>query len=277
MASTTVQRKTFRCRVFLTISGHTYCRVLSGEDDGPLKYYIYDPTYTRDTQLKPETLRIVRECIAAKNNLAKVLKQFGGRSDIEQLIVCIESIPADIQAPDFAGLYIRPKGDVTTSPRKLVIYPTKQSFQDAHPDLDEAKGQNGLFVPTSNRLYEALLYPSFAIGGTADPGWDSTLFSPTTGKRLLCSNTQGAEHSQSSGSKMVADNTDAPTPGVASRIQRGSHKPKVDFIGHLIAHSASDVYRTSGSSIVTVALRMRIWNGHAKIRPYYAEEGPTTS
>jgi len=111
---------------FLTISGHTYCRVLSGEDDGPLKYYIYDPTYTRDTQLKPETLRIVRECIAAKNNLAKVLKQFGGRSDIEQLIVCIESIPADTQAPDFAGLYIRPKGpgDVTTCPRKLVIYPT---------------------------------------------------------------------------------------------------------------------------------------------------------
>jgi hypothetical protein len=112
------------------------------------------------------------------------LKQFGGRSDIEQLIVCIESIPADIQAPDFAGLYIRPKGDVTTSPRKLVIYPTKQSFQDAHPDLDEAKGQNGLFVPTSNRLYEALLYPSFAIGGTADPGWDSTLFSTTTGKKV---------------------------------------------------------------------------------------------
>ena len=176
--------KTLPVPSFLTISGHTYCRVLSGEDDGPLKYYIYDPTYTRDTQLKPETLRIVRECIAAKNNLAKVLKQFGGRSDIEQLIVCIESIPADIQAPDFAGLYIRPKGDVTTSPRKLVIYPTKQSFQDAHPDLDEAKGQNGLFVPTSHRLYEALLYPSFAIGGTADPGWDSTLFSPTTGKKV---------------------------------------------------------------------------------------------
>ena len=92
-------------------------------------------------------------------------------------------------------------------------------------------------------------------------------------KRLLCSNTQGAAHSQSSGSKMVAANTDAPTPGVASRIQRGSHKPKVDFIGHLIAHSASDVYQTSGSSIVTVALRCEFGMGTPKSGPIMPRRG----
>ena len=99
--------------------------------------------------------------------------------NMEELIVTIETNPSNIGAPDVAALYVRPKGDTTSHPRRLVIYPTRKSFHDAHPDLDNTRGQNGLFVPSSHEMYEPLLYPLLAIGGTSNPGYGAHYFQPT--------------------------------------------------------------------------------------------------
>jgi len=147
---------------FIKISGHIYSRLLNAEDDGTLRYYVHDATYRRNKKLPLETLRIVRDCISAKNNLAQELQRFSQMPNMEELIVTIETNPSNIGAPDVAALYVRTKGDTTTHPRRLVIYPTRKSFHDAHPDLDNTRGQNGLFVPSSHEMYEPLLYPLLA-------------------------------------------------------------------------------------------------------------------
>ena len=61
---------------FIKISGHIYSRLLNAEDDGTLRYYVHDATYRRNKKLPLETLRIVRDCISAKNNLAQELRRF---------------------------------------------------------------------------------------------------------------------------------------------------------------------------------------------------------
>ena len=122
---------------FIKISGHIYSRLLNAEDDGALIYYVHDATYRRDKKLPLETLRIVRDCISAKNNLAQELRRFSQMPNMEELIVTIETNPSNIGAPDVAALYVRTKGDTTTHPRRLVIYPTRKSFRHAHPDLDD--------------------------------------------------------------------------------------------------------------------------------------------
>ena len=164
---------------FIKISGHIYSRLLNAEDDGALRYYVHDATYRRNKKLPLETLRIVRDCISAKNNLAQELQRFSQMPNMEELIVTIEMNPSNIGAPDVAALYVRPKGDTTSHPRRLVIYPTRKSFHDAHPDLDNTRGQNGLFVPSSHEMYEPLLYPLLAIGGTSNPGYGAHYFQPT--------------------------------------------------------------------------------------------------
>ena len=173
---------------FIKISGHIYSRLLNAEDDGTLRYYVHDATYRRNKKLPLETLRIVRDCISAKNNLAQELRRFSQMPNMEELIVTIETNPSNIGAPDVAALYVRTKGDTTTHPRRLVIYPTRKSFRDAHPDLDDTRGQNGLFVPSSHEMYEPLLYPLLAIGGTSNPGYGAHYFQPTLAGKVTLQN-----------------------------------------------------------------------------------------
>ena len=74
---------------FIKISGHIYSRLLNAEDDGTLRYYVHDATYRRNKKLPLETLRIVRDCISAKNNLAQELRRFSQMPNMEELIVTI--------------------------------------------------------------------------------------------------------------------------------------------------------------------------------------------
>ena len=62
-------------------------------------------------------------------------------------------------------------------PRRHAASPEGSRF--APKDLDDTRGQNGLFVPSSHEMYEPLLYPLLAIGGTSNPGYGAHYFQPT--------------------------------------------------------------------------------------------------